>query len=56
MYVMLRDYYIKPWELNDTGEKYYEDIQAIMLMARMEQDAQKREEQRQRARERLKNM
>jgi len=40
MYVLAKQYGIRPWEYNDDGEKYPEDLNSLIAFARLEAEAE----------------
>jgi hypothetical protein len=55
MFVLARDFQIKPWEADGSFTPKYEDLQTIMMMHRYEAEGREREQARQEAQQRLKS-
>jgi hypothetical protein len=49
MWLLAEEYKIKPWECNDDGEVYKEDISNLIAIKQLQHEAEKREIERSKA-------
>jgi hypothetical protein len=45
MFILIDEFKIKPWEYNDDGEVYKEDLANIIALKYMQSDAKRREQE-----------